>query len=381
MVFNMIAALRRKTQSEDAKRLIKNFISLSVVQGLNYILPLITIPYITRVLGAENFGLVGIAAAFMTYFSIFTDYGFNLSATKEISINRDHKEKVSEIFSSVMLVKSVLCIIGFFIMLVIILNVGMFKADFLVYLVSYGTVIGNVLFPIWFFQGIERMKYITYLNIFSRGIVTILIFILVKNKGDLIIYVTLNSLSAVAIGMVSLILVLWKFGIRIHIPSLKNIKSQMIEGWYVFISSISIVLYTSSTTLLLGLFTGKAMAGYYAGADKIRVAVQGLVTPVFQTVYPHVNKLAQESWQKALGFIKKELIIFGVAGFIVSLMIIVKSDFIVRMFLGKGYDQSVPVLRILAFTPLMVLFGNIVTVQCLLSLGLKKEYSRIYIAT
>jgi PST family polysaccharide transporter len=373
--------LKKVMASGDAAGLVKNFISLLVVQGLNYILPLITVPYITRVLGVANFGTVNIAAAIMTYFSIFTDYGFNLSATRDISINREDKEKVSLIFSSVMVVKAILSLIGFIALSAIVFSIEILRADFSVYLISYGIVFGNVLFPIWYFQGIEKMKYITYLNIICRGIITVLIFMLVKNREHMSIYVGLNSISSIAIGLISLGLVFIKFKVRFRMPDLANIKNQMVEGWYVFVSSISIAVYTSSTTIILGLMVGKDAAGYYAGADKIRVAVQGLITPLFQTVYPYVNKLAKESTQRVISFIKKELVLFSAAGIVGSLIVVFKADFLVNIFAGKDYNESVGVLKILAFAPLLVLIGNIVTVQGMLSLGLKKEYSRIYMIT
>lgn len=376
-----LSYLKSIMKSRDGAGLVKNFISLSVVQGLNYILPLITVPYITRVLGVVNFGTVNIAAAIMTYFSIFTDYGFNLSATRGISINREDKDKVSAIFSSVMVIKAALSIIGFIILSVLVFSINGLKADYAVYLVSYGIVLGNVLFPIWYFQGIEKMKYITYLNIICRGIITVLIFVFVKNKDDMVVYVGLNSLSSLAIGIISLGLVFIKFKVRFKIPDMKNIKTQIVEGWYVFISSVSIVFYTSSTTIILGFVVGKDAAGYYAGADKIRVAVQGLITPLFQTVYPYVNKLAKESKERVISFIRKELVVFSALGIVFSLIIAIKADFFVMVFAGKEYVKSIGVLRILAFAPLLVLIGNIVTVQGMLSLGLKKEYSRIYMIT
>jgi len=373
--------LKKIMKSDDAAGLASNFISLTVVQGLNYILPLITVPYITRVLGVTNFATVNIAVAIMTYFSIFTDYGFNLSATRDISINRDDKEKVSAIFSSVMVIKTVLSLIGFIVLTAMVFRIEALRVDYQVYLITYGIVFGNVLFPIWYFQGIEKMKYVTPINIICRGIITILIFILVKNRDDAVIYAGLNSLSSIVIGLISLGFVFLKFKVRFRKPDLQNIKTQIVEGWYVFISSVSMAIYTSSTTIILGFVVSKEAAGYYAGADKIRVAVQGLIVPLFQTVYPYVNKLAKESTAKVLRFIRKELIIFGTAGFVISLIVSIKSDFIVTMFIGKEYANSIEVLKALAFAPFLVLVGNIVTVQGLLSLGLKKEYSRIYMIT
>ena len=129
--------IEQKFQSEDRKRLFENFLSLSVLQGANYILPLITLPYLVRVLGPEKFGLIAFAQSFIQYFNILTDYGFNLSATREISIYRDNKEKVSEIFSSVMIIKFGLMIISLVILSFLVFTIPKFRNDWLVYFFTF----------------------------------------------------------------------------------------------------------------------------------------------------------------------------------------------------------------------------------------------------
>jgi len=134
----MLNKIKNIANTEDKKRLLSNFFSLSILQGANYILPLRIFPYLVRVLGVEKYGLIAFASAFIFYFNIITDYGFNLTATKEIFIHRNNKEKLNEIFNAVLIIKLSLMIISFVVMRVIILNIEKFKEYTFLYLLSFG---------------------------------------------------------------------------------------------------------------------------------------------------------------------------------------------------------------------------------------------------
>jgi PST family polysaccharide transporter len=362
------------------KRLVENFFSLSFLQALNYLLPLITLPYLVRILGPEKFGLISFAQAFIGYFVILANYGFNLSATREISINRESKEKVSEIFSSVMVVKFFLGIVSFSILVLILAFIPRFGNDWIIYMFTFGMVLGNILFPVWFFQGMERMKYITILNIVSRGIFTICIFIFIRKMSDYIYVPLINSSGYLIAGALSLGVAFKNFGLKFTVPTIKSIKHQLREGWHIFISTISISLYTTSNIFILGLFTNNTIVGYYSAAEKIVRAVQGLLMPVSQTVYPYISKLATKSKQKALSFIRKLVVLVGIGSFIISLLFFILAGYIVNIFLGSQYQQSIIVLRILAFLPFIIGLSNIFGIQTMLTFNLKKAFSKILIA-
>lgn len=377
---NMLDRIKKLTNSEEKKRLLSNFFSLSILQGANYVLPLITLPYLVRVLGPEKYGLIAFAQAFIQYFNILTDYGFNLSATREISIYRDDLQKVSEIFSSVMVIKFGLLVLSLAIMSVLVFSFWKFRQDWLVYYLTFGTVIGQVLFPVWFFQGMEKMKYITFLNITAKLIFTFAIFIFVRQASDFIYVPFLNFLGFLIAGVMALWIIFKDFGIGFRAPSLASVSHQLKEGWYIFISTMAISLYTVSNTFILGIFTNNTIVGYYSGAEKIIKAVQGLLNPISQTIYPYISRLASESKDRAIRFIRKLTYLVGGGSFVLSLVVFVFAGTIVKILLGNQYLESIAVLRILAFLPFIIGLSNIFGIQTMLAFNYKKAFSSVLIS-
>ena len=196
-------AIKQKLKSPMAV----NFISLVLLQGVNYLLPLISFPFLFRVLGVERWGLVTFGYSLMQYFVMFTDFGFNLSATKYISQHRSDPKAINDYLNSAMTGRFLLCLVSLLILLILIGGFDKFRTDALFYLLYFGIIIGNVMFPMWFFQGMENMKYITVFNIIAKSLSFIPFFIFIRKPEDYMLVPVCYSFGFVLAGLVSLYIV------------------------------------------------------------------------------------------------------------------------------------------------------------------------------
>lgn len=356
------------------KTLIKNYFSLSTLQFSNYIFPLITFPYVVRVLGVENYGLVIFASAFVQYFIMISDYGFNFSAVRNISINRENKEKINEIFSSVLIVKILLFVVMSFLFLLTVEFIPVFNENYLIFYLSYVSVLGFVIYPNWFFQGIEKMELIAFPTILVRTLSVISIFIFVKVKTDILVLVFINSLSLLLIGIIGLIIVKTKFNIEVKYQKPDLIKYYFKDGWYYFISNIAISLYTTSQSFFLGLIAENTAVGYFAAADRIRAAIQGIFSVLSQTVFPYFSKEFSINIESAKNKVKKLSLTAGLIGLVLCGILFIFSNDIILIVAGKEYLNSVIVLKILAFVPLIIMLSNMAGIQTMLNTGYQKQF-------
>ncbi len=371
---------KRAIATPEKKTLFENFFSLSSLKAADSFFALITLPYLVRVLGPGRFGLIAFARAFIQYFSLLIDYGLDIPATRQISINREDKKKTDEIFSSVLFIKFCFLIISLSLLMGLVFFVPRLRKDYLVYLFTFGVVIGHAFLPVWFFQGMEKMKHILFLNIVGKFVFAASIFIFIRHTHDYIYVPLIESLGFLIAGILGLWIARKNFKIRFSRPNFKTISHQLKEGWHVFISGASISLYTTSTTFILGLFASNAIVGYYSAAERFIRSIQRLLSPMSNVVFPYISKLANESRERALRFIRKLTILLGGGTFIISLTIFIFAAPIVNIVLGGQYYQSVIVLRILAFLPFIISLSNILGIQTMLTFNHKKAFSGILVS-
>lgn len=367
--------------ASDRRRLLGNMASLFTLQGANYALPLVTLPYLVRVLGPEKFGLIAFAQAFIQYFVVATDYGFNLSATRDVAIHREDPQKLAEIIAAVMTIKIILALAGAIVLAFLVWLVPTFRQHWMLYSVVYLTVLGATLFPTWLFQGLERMRDITWMNVGARLTTTACIFIFVQAPSDFVTAGAIQS-APVALAAIPAWAVLRRsHHVQLRLPRLAIIYEQLKNGWHVFLSTAAINVYTSSNTFVLGLIAGPAAVGYFSAANKLIQAVQGLLTPITQALYPHISALVVRSRAEALTFIRKILKWIVPIAFALSGLVLSAAGPLVTLILGSQYGPSISVLAWLAFLPFIIALSNVFGIQTMLTFGMNQLFSRILIAS
>lgn len=370
-------SIKNIIKKAEYKRILENMVSLTGLQFASYILPLITLPYLTWILGPDKFGLTQYAISLITYFQIFTDYGFNLSATREISIVREDRHKISRIFNSVMIIKLLLTLISFIILILIITFIPKFNNDALVYLLTFGMVLGYMLFPTWLFQGMEYMKYTSIINIIGKVLFTVLIFVFIHQESDYILVPVINSFGFIVTGIIGIYIGITKFNIKVGLPTIDEFKYHLKEGWYVFISTISINLYTTTNTFLLGLLTNNTLVGYYSIVEKIILAVNGLLNPISQALYPFISRKANQDKTSSISFIRKLTKIMAVVGLILSAGLYLFAEPAILLLFGQAYANSIILLQILSVVPFAVALSTVFGVETMLTFNYKKAFTSI----
>lgn len=332
---------------------LRNAVSLLAIQGASFALPLIALPYVLRVLGPEKFGVVAFCQAVMIYLILFSDYGFNYTATQHVARLKIKPRELSELFWEVLAAKLVLACIGIAMLWLISLFIPAISRNYLILASLSPMVLGSIIFPQWFFQGLEKMAFISICTILAKIISIPFIFILVKNSGDSAQYGLVTSSSSVLSGAIAIFIIWRKRLVGFRAPTFFGVKRVLVDGWHVFISSTAISLYTTTNTVIIGAICGPVAVGYYAAADKIRAATQSLMSPLGTALYPRIISVMEVDRKSAYQIISRLMRVQGAVTLSASLALCCLASLIVRKVMGQQYDEAVNVLRILAFVPFL----------------------------
>ncbi|PTN02885.1 PST family polysaccharide transporter [Mangrovibacterium marinum] len=351
------------------KTLIQNFSYLSALQVFNMLIPLITYPYLIRVLGKETYGLIVYAQAIVGYLLILVSFGFNISATKDISVNRHNKEKLNEIVSSVLIIKSVLFVFALAILFVALNFIPQARDSKVLFYLTMWMCLYEVIFPIWYFQGIEQMKYITYITLVSRITFFALIFVLIHEPSDYLFVPIINGVGAIIAGSASLYIIFKIHKIKLKKPLLSHLKQYCSDSFYLFLSTSSIQIVLNANKIIIGTFLGLKEVAYYDLGQKILNLLKVPLAIVTQVLFPHISKT------KDINLLNRLIIFTTIFTTISYFSLWIFSPYAVTIFAGSDMLEAVSIVRILCISFVLVGISQYLGSMRLIPYGYNKLYA------
>jgi len=361
------------------KRIIDNFISLSVVQGLSLLFPLIIFPFLVRHLGVEGFGVFSLAQAVIMYADLLVSFGFGLSATKAIAKNTNNASHTNTIISTVLMIKSMLFIIPVLVFIACSLFIPLLRDNYMYLLAGSLYLLGNILFPDWYFQGIQKMRAITLVTLISKLISLVLIILFVASPDDISIALIAIAAGNFIAGLTGFFLLKRQFKWKFSVAPKRFVLAFFRESAYVFSSIILVPLYSTVNLFILQYFTNPLMVGYYAIAEKIYSALSMLTTVANRTFYPHLTQLYKTSIVSFERQVRKIALYFTAGFLLLALMQFVGASYIISFLSGKHDIQdigyAITLLKIMSIAVMLSPFGSFYF-QLLIIQGRKKTAVR-----
>lgn len=329
--------------------LMKNTVMLYILTFSNYLFGLITVPYQTRILSPEIYGVVSFAQAFSVYIQLILDFGFILSATEDIAKNREDKQKQSQILSAVIWCKLALGVICFIVVSVLCLSVERFNANALLFQLFFFFTLFNSMLPDFLYRGNEKMSAITYRTVAVKLFFTVCIFVFLKDKSQSFVIPLLNALGAIGSCAWTYYDVYHKLGVKFVRVSPSYVWYTMKRSAGFFVSRIASTVYGAANTLILGFWfpEGSALLGYYASAEKLMTTAKSAFTPIADSLYPYMVK------NKNYSLVKKVMLVLMPVIFAGCVVLWIFAEPFCILFLGEEYAASAEIFRV--FIPVILI--------------------------
>lgn len=322
-------------------KIVQNTGYLSVIEVLRLLMPFVALPYIIKTVGVTNYGSIIFAQTIISYFQIFINWGLDVSAVKDVSVSRNNPVELNRIVSSVLLIKSLHLFLSASLLVAASLFVPYVRENAGLLFCCFLLCLTDVLFPTWFYQGIEKMKYLALIRFFSILFYTVSIFIFIRQADDYIYVPLLQSIGSILGGVISMYLLLNVEKISFCHVGKASIVRTFKESTPFFVSRVSVVLNNSIAKIISGVFLTMDMVAAFDLAQKITAVALVPIQMVNQAVYPHIARTLDKL------FARKMLAINVVMSFVIAASVFMLAPYAVYFFSKGELEISVHLTRIL----------------------------------
>lgn len=346
-----------------------NYIYSVVYQILSIILPLVSAPYVSRVLGAEGIGVVSYTRAITQYFSLFALLGVVNYGNRTIAIVREDKAELSKTFWSIYFLQLTTSLILIFLYFCY-LPLSEFPK---LTLINAFFIFSSAIDISWFFFGLEEFKLTVTRNIFVRFLSFVLIFVFVKKKDDFVIYATINALSTF-FSQVFLWISVFK-RVKFVKVKVKDIIVHIKPNLILFIPIIAISLYKYMDKIMLGMIMNTKQVGFYENAEKIVNIPMGVITALGNVMMPKMSNLfSKNKTEKADEYINKCMLFSTFLAVLIFLLLVSFGKDFSLIYFGDEFEETGRILQVLAFSIPLISVANVVRTQYLIPAHKDKYY-------
>lgn len=356
-------------------KVVQNSMWLFVLQIANTVLPLLTIPYVTRILGAAGYGEYSLAYNLITYCQVIVEYGFVLSGARRVAISSDNKDNLNELFSRIVSSRIILFLISF---IVVLIATYIRKMTFtqVMNVLALMLIVFSVIFQMnWLYQGMQQMRFITIINVIGRVTSVILIFLFIHNSNQVFLYCIFYSFTFIISSIVGLIIAIKKYHLQYRFPGISGVVNELKDGWHLFTSAAVSRLFGSVGITILGIYASVESVGGYSAVYKVPYIMTLCFSPIGQALYPYMSKQIVNDRKAA---IKKQTKIFApilILFFCIGLTVILLRNIVVSLLLGQEFTVYSDLVMIMIPQMLFGIINNFLGVQSLVASGYQKQYS------
>lgn len=352
-----------------------NGLWLVLLQSFNTIVPLITLPYITRVLSTDSYGEFSLALNWIGYFQVIVEFGFGLTGARKVAM-RENDDELNLIHSNILYARILLMIFSFVFLVIISTIFSVPKTQIISMIILFLMVLATAFQQNWLFQGMSDMKPIAIINMVSRVISVILIFSLVNDTKDLYLYCFLYISNFIMASLMGYVIVYKKYKIRLIFVTFQQIITEIKEGWYLFLSSAMSKIFSGIGITILGIAATKSEVGIYSAINKIPLILTLFFAAISQALYPFMCTQFSISMDKGLEMLKKIAVpIIGLFS-ILSIILVIFNKSIILILFGESYSNYSTLLIPFVVWVLAGIINNFLGIQSLVAAGYQKEYSR-----
>ena len=358
--------------------LAKNAIALYGVTIANSLLPLVTVPYLARVLGPGAWGMVLFAQTVAVWPAMLVEFGFVYSATREVARHAHDPAKLREIVGEVMACKAGLSLLGAATGIAFWFGVPALREQPLFLIGALWLALVQGFSPLWYFQGIQRMSLPAILEVACRVLYTISVFFLIKKPEDgtkVILYQALSVTLSLGIA-----LCLVYRSVRFTLCGFARAARTLRDAWPFFLFVAIMNLKGAINRFMLGLMIAPAIVSFYGGPERLLGGFLSLTTPINQVLYPRLAHLAKHDLAEARRTVRRGTILLGAMGVLLGLTLTFGAPWLIRVLFGAGYERAVPVLRVLGFVCPFAVLSGLMGIRWMFPLGHERIYNRIVMA-